>query len=180
MKELTNFTNLYSRVTKLWSLQKNDAVFLGDQPDARTCTFLEGVRIAKNWPSQWHSRYPKGYIGFEDGRHLDLAREQIAGAPAYLFPRNPAIMVICRRLEVENRLLRRLAGCTTEELVVIAQLVSEVAGTPASSMVYLHPGWAERTIRERLMALSIRELETLADLLESQSSAQGRMAMLAA
>ena len=98
----------------------------------------------------------------------------------YLFPRNPAILVVCQRLEVENRLLRRLPGCTPEELVVIAQLVSELAATPVSSMVYLHPGWTERTIRERLLALSIRELETLADLMESQSSPQGCMAMLAA
>lgn len=47
-------------------------------------------------------------------------------------------------------------------------------------MVYLHPGWTERTIRELLLALSIREIKTLADLLESQPGEQGCMAMLAA
>jgi hypothetical protein len=119
-------------------------------------------------------------MGLENSRHFDLAREQIAEWPAYLFSCNPAITVICQRLEAENRLLRRLAECEPEELAVIAQLVLEAAGTPASSMVCLHPGWTERTIRERLLVLSIRELEALADLLKSQASAQGCMAMLAA
>jgi len=193
MKELTNF---YLRITTLGSLQKNDVVFLGDQPDARTCTFLEEVRIARNWPSQWHSCYPEGYIGFEDGRLFDLAREQVAGRPAYLFLWNPAIMDICQRLEAENRLLHLLAGCKPEESVVIAQLVLELAGTPAwpiqptscrrrrnrswaSSMVDHYPGWTERTFRERLRALSIREVKTLADLLEGQV-AQESMTTLAA
>lgn len=49
-------------------------------------------------------------MGLENSRHFDLAREQIAGRPVYLFPCSPAIMVISQRLEAVNRLLHRLTG----------------------------------------------------------------------
>jgi len=39
-------------------------VIIGDTPDIRTCTLLYLDRIVHNWPSQWHSRYPDGYIIF--------------------------------------------------------------------------------------------------------------------
>jgi tetratricopeptide (TPR) repeat protein len=69
-------------------LKRRQKVFMGDDSRLRNCTTLKAAIIENNWPSQWHSRFPDGYILLSvnaDKKYFDLARQTVDGKPAYIF-----------------------------------------------------------------------------------------------
>lgn len=99
-------------------LKRGQKVFLGEKSDARKCDSLEPAEILHNLPSQWHTRYPNGYIQLHmNGKRVnyDIARNGIEGRKVYIFPYSP---------EFENLYLEKNA--TNEKLLEHAQkLVAE-------------------------------------------------------
>lgn len=70
-------------------LKRGRKVFLGDKSDPRNCKYLKEAIVEHNWPSQWHSRFPGGYILLSvngEKKRFDLAQQNVYGKPAYIFP----------------------------------------------------------------------------------------------
>jgi tetratricopeptide (TPR) repeat protein len=75
-------------IKDLKQLKSGQKVFIGDQPNARNCRSLLPARIEHNFPSQWHSKYSRGYIsltGNGEKTYFDIASETIVGKAAYFF-----------------------------------------------------------------------------------------------
>ena len=73
-------------------LHRGQKVFVGDKFDLRNCEYLKEAIVIHNWPSQWHSRFPSGYIllSVREGekkyrKYFDLADQTINGTPSYIF-----------------------------------------------------------------------------------------------
>jgi tetratricopeptide (TPR) repeat protein len=69
-------------------LRRGRKVFLGDNSDLRNCNTLNAATVERNWPSQWHSRFPDGYVLLSvnnDKKYFDLARQTVDGNPSYIF-----------------------------------------------------------------------------------------------
>lgn len=69
-------------------LSRYQRIFIGNKPDARDCDTLELGVVLHNWPSQWHSRYPHGYIQIRiNGRcaNFDIADNSINRKTIYIF-----------------------------------------------------------------------------------------------
>lgn len=82
----------FSCLKSLTELRRGRNVFVGDKADARMANSLIRGTVAHNWPSQWHSRFPSGYIllSVVNGektykKYFDLVHETINGKPRYIF-----------------------------------------------------------------------------------------------
>jgi hypothetical protein len=139
-------------------------VIIGDTPDIRTCTRMYHEQIVHNWPSQWHSRYPDGYIIFASGRKYDRKRRRINSEQAFTFFPTENIEIIFQKHVRKKKIIAGLEIASDEELRVVFELCCERAGQQ------LKRWWsrdsAERYIVSQLEAMSLQELGDLAALLE--------------
>ena len=71
---------------------------MGDKSDPRPCKMLKAAIVEHNCPSQWHSKFPEGYILLsvnDDKKYFDLAQQTIYGKPVYIFSATKEVERIC-------------------------------------------------------------------------------------
>lgn len=98
--------NLFDSLHDFAQLMRHQRILIGNKPDARDCDNLEEAVVLHNWPSQWHSRFPKGYIQMRvrvNGQYVnfDLATNSINRKRVYLFSERPEIKQLISGIEVE-------------------------------------------------------------------------------
>ncbi|MEK7996418.1 MAG: hypothetical protein AAB403_21670 [Planctomycetota bacterium] len=148
---------------------------VGDHPDPERCKFLIKTRVLRNWPSQWHSSFPNGYIEFSrnipfaDGTIFDLRSHTINGKQTYIFRYNYAMDVLCRRCTAINELKCCAEIMQAANLVALAEFVM----TKVAPDFQLRPDplHAKRAILANLQALSLLDLESLVQLAKSSAIA---------
>lgn len=113
-------------------IRKHDRLIIGDGPDALDCHLLNAVTADCNWPSQWHSRFPHGYIGLrkDAGGHLGTSRyfyyniaTGTVGQTAIFLFRFSEVEPLWRRQYLKQELARSVAATTLEDLVSACQLL---------------------------------------------------------
>jgi hypothetical protein len=139
-------------------------LIVGDNADARIAKFRFRSRVKHNWPSQWHTRYKRGYMEFENGKKFDLENQTIGGKPAFLFAVTPEIDILWRRQTFENKIKRSMNEMTPNDRLAAAQLVQELADPRGDIQPF------GRSASLALLAgLSLSELEGLAGLFDMPS-----------
>jgi len=139
-------------------------VIIGDAPDIRTCMRLYQDRIVHNWPSQWHSRYPDGYISFASGRKYDRKRLRINGQEAFIFPITEVTEIFWEKSSTKERIIAKLQAASDKDFRAIFDVFCERAGRQ-------YKGWwsrdsAEQYLLSQLEAMGLQELRDWTALLE--------------
>jgi len=74
------------------NLHRGQKVFLGDEPILENCKYLRAAIVQHNWPSQWHSRFPGGYVSLcivrgekTYRKYFDLQSQTVNEKPRYTF-----------------------------------------------------------------------------------------------
>lgn len=98
-------SDVFTCLNNFHQLKRFRKIFIGNNVDARNCNYLELAMVLHNWPSQWHSRFPKGYIQLLVIRNkqfvnFDIALNSIDGKSVYIFPEQPEI----KRLQSEKEI----------------------------------------------------------------------------
>ena len=150
-------------------------VIVGDNPDARIARFWFRSRVQHNWPSQWHTRYKEGYIEFENWKKFDLASRTIAGKQVSLFPDTPEIYILWRRQTLVTKIKRSVNEMASNDRLAAAQLIQALADLDADSPSVGHSGFFAF-----LQALSVSQLEDLAELFDIPCSKENSAASLIA
>jgi hypothetical protein len=133
-------------------------VIVGDNPDARIAKLLFRSRVAKNWPSQWHTRYKAGYIEFENGKKFDLANQTIRGKSVFLFPDTPGIHILWLRQTLENKIRASVDKLPTKDKSAATPLIRKFIEPAIPNYPFRqHP------VLELLPFLSVCQLEELAE-----------------
>lgn len=149
--------------------RRSQVVVVGDHPDARCASFLYKTSIKNSWPSQWHSKYSKGYIRFTNGKIFDLEKEAIDCRPAYIFPWSKDIEFLYRRQTSEQTILEAFDELCSEDKKALAKLIVETAGLGDKPWFCSMAGdfWVsnQKQVQPYLQTLSLRQLEDLAALL---------------
>ncbi len=133
-------------------------VIVGDNPDARITKFLFRSKVENNWPSQWHTRYKDGYIKFENWEKFDLAKQTIRGKSVFLFPDTPEIYILWVRQTLEDKIKASVDKMAPKDKSTAMQLIQKLV----DSAIHNHP-FGKRLVLELLQALSVSQLEDLAD-----------------
>lgn len=99
--------NLFDSLHDFGQLMRYQRVFIGNKPDARDCDYLELAVVLHNWPSQWHSRFPKGYIQLRVIRNnqqvnFDIAANSVNGREIYIFLERTGIERLRAEKEIET------------------------------------------------------------------------------
>jgi hypothetical protein len=141
--------------------REKQVLIVADNGDARIAEFRFRSRVKHNWPSQWHTRYKRGYIEFENGNKYDLENQTVAGKPAFLFAVTPEIDILWRRQILEDKIKRSMNEMTPNDRLAAAQLVQEL-GDPKFE---IQP-FGRCASPALLPALSLSELEGLAGLFD--------------
>ncbi len=144
-------------------------VIVADAADIRTCTRLYRDRIAHNWPSQGHSRYPDGYIILASGKKYDRKRLRINGEEAFIFRVSEDAEIILAKHNLKGKIIAMLDIASDEEFRVIYELFCESAGQQCVGRWWPRDS-AERYIVSQLEAMGLRELRDWAALLEGPAS----------
>jgi hypothetical protein len=120
----------------LSSIKKGDILLIGNGPHARYCRFVARAVVERNWPSQWHTRFPRGYIQLCDELsciHLfDLASQTINGSPAFLFEATKVERLRRRQLALDC-IVEWLDSATFGELRSLVDLLVEAFHLPPPS-----------------------------------------------
>jgi hypothetical protein len=140
-------------------------VFLGDHEDAERCKKLERTRIALYAPSQWHQRFPDGYIQFRTGRGwggrrlFDLRHRTINGTLTYIFEDSEGVDLLCRRLKALNQTREYTKLHRGDDLRAYWDLV--VPRVDPQRSLWGGEDWLRRQIWEALPVLGLGDLEAL-------------------
>jgi hypothetical protein len=143
-------------------------VIIGNTPDIGTCTRLYKDRILHNWPSQWHSRYPGGYIIFAGGNKYDRKRQRVNGEEEFIFRMTEDTEIIFQKHNLKGKIIAMLDIASDEELRVVSELFCERAGQQCKEWWWRDS--AEEYILSRLEAIGLQELHDLAALLEGRAN----------
>ena len=148
--------------------KRGQRVFVGDHQDAERCKFLRKTKVQENWPSQWRSRFPEGYIEFADhipfvrGRFFDLESRTINGKEVFIFEWDEAIDILSRRLSALRKCQRYAEILPRGDLLYdYAQFV--LSTVDPKLRVWRVEDWARRHIQRYLPALGLRDLELLVE-----------------
>lgn len=98
--------NAFNCLNDFSQLKRFRKIFIGNKPDARDCDYLEPAVVLHNWPSQWHSRFPKGYIQLRvirNNQHVnfDIATNSINAKGIYIFLEQTEIQRLRSEKEIE-------------------------------------------------------------------------------
>lgn len=159
-RHIKNFTQLSG-----WKRQR---VLVGDKPHLLECQSLELTAIKHNWPSQWHSKYPGGYITFDSGKKFDRFRQTTDGKPVFLFRFNESTEVFYERFTLERRILAHLEGLSERDAGALKHLIVELGGVQGFSADFI-PFIPSSSIWNYLMRLSVVQLQDLDALLSIPS-----------
>jgi hypothetical protein len=69
-------------------IKKHQILVIGGGKDARDDCLNSKVIVDCNWPSQWHTSFPAGYIRLRDSEsylYFDLSNRTVDGKPVFLF-----------------------------------------------------------------------------------------------
>jgi hypothetical protein len=147
--------------------RRHRIVFVGDHEDAERCRELRKARITLYAPSQWHDRFPGGYIQFGWGRGwmgrklFDIDRRTINGTPAYIFEDDRGIDLLYRRLNALNQLKIYARTLPSRDIAAYWDLVVkpfEPQPRPWGGEDYLR-----LQILQSLQTLGLADLESLVD-----------------
>jgi hypothetical protein len=163
-KELFGCVNNFARLNG-WKKQE---VLICDNSDIRIAESLYKTRVKHNWPSQWHTRFPGGYIKFENGREFDLRTQTVEGKPVYIFVFTEVTEIFYRKGLARKKILRALREALGEDWKSMADLVAEAAGL--ASRFAWDRRRAEQEIAGILHLLEPQQLQDLSDLLTFKSS----------
>jgi hypothetical protein len=116
----------FSCVAEFWRLgdgRDNMKVVIGDSPDFRTAEDSFEDRILNNRPSQWHTRYPSGYIRVERTRKLfDLEDGTIDGNKRYIFPFGKVGMEFLMQ-HARRAIIDRMNSAQREDWITLNRIV---------------------------------------------------------
>jgi hypothetical protein len=147
--------------------RRGRSVFVGDHEDAERCKKLENTKIVLYAPSQWHDRFPDGYIQFgwgrgREGRKLfDLKRQVIHDTPAYIFENNKGIDLLYRHLKALNQLRNYVQTLQSGDLMACWELV--VKRIEPESRPWGREDYLRCQILQFLPFLGLQYLESLVD-----------------
>jgi len=147
--------------------RRKQVILVGNRPDARSAELFYKTSVKNNWPSQWHSKYRKGYIRFANGEILDLAKQTIDGREVYIFLWSEDIEFLYRRQTSERTILEAFEKLPSQDRKALGNLILETADLG-------HEPWfcsesdlwvvSQTQIRPYLQILSLRQLEDSAAL----------------
>jgi hypothetical protein len=138
--------------------RERNELFLGDAPDTRICEILLAVKVLQNHPSQWHSRFPNGYIRLftADKRRIYFDRRgSVDGNPRYLFKTNDYVIEIAKQIALRSSIRRWAETATTADLGALLDLEGKCSWSKFLAAV---PSMAQSSITRNSM---IRELSAL-------------------
>lgn len=153
---INNFTELSG-----W---KRQMVLVGDEADLLECRSLELTAIRHSWPSQWHSKYPGGYIIFDNGKRFDIFHQTIDRKPVSLFWFNEFTEVFYERFKVERRILTHLKKLPEEDAGALKHVVVELSGEKGLPADFI-PFIPLSSVLKYLMRLSVAQLRDIDALL---------------
>jgi hypothetical protein len=139
--------------------RRKQDVIVGDSPDARIERFRFRSKILNNWPSQGHTKYKEGYIRFENGKKFDLANQTVGGKPAFLFVVTPKMDILWHRQTRENEIKGRFDKMPPQDKLAASRLTQELTNSEVDNYF-----WGESRFLELLPALSVSQLDDLAEL----------------
>ena len=151
--------------------RRKQDVIVGDNRDARIAKFRFRSRIVNNWPSQGHARYKAGYIKFENGKKFDLANQTVGGKPAFIFLVTREIYILNRRRTLENEIRDRVGKMPPKDKLAATQLIQECTDSDVDNYFF-----GDFRFLELLPALSLPQLEELAELFAQRSDGQKSVA----
>jgi len=160
-KRVTNFGELNGR--------KKQRVLIGDQPHLLECRSLELTRVKHNWPSQWHSKYPGGYIIFDNGKRFAIFQQTIDEKPVFLFWFNEFTEVFYERFKAERSILTHLKKLPEEHAGALKHLVFELSGEKGLPADFI-PFIPLSGVLKYLMRLSVAQLQDVDALLSIPGS----------
>lgn len=156
-QSVENFTSLDG-----W---RKNACVIGDGPDARTCRLLFRTNVKFHWTTHWPSKYPEGYIGFENGERFCVAKQTIDGKRVFIFHWSKCLKVLWQRAQNQEKLELWLHDASQEETFAFLQIIEEYLGLPrrtGASLCYLY---LPSLRAEALDYLCILDAGTIASLL---------------
>jgi hypothetical protein len=121
MKEAS--VDLFGCVKYFFCLKAWDRVLIATDPDIRKADFLCKTRVIHNWPAKCSSRFPQGYIAFENETKFDLKNQTINGQRVYIFECNEI-----NEVYFQKRLV-------IKKIVELFKAVSEKDWKPAADLV---------------------------------------------
>jgi hypothetical protein len=165
MKEAS--VDLFSCAESFAGLKAWHRVLIGADPDIRKANFLSKTRVIHNWPSQWHSTFPEGYIALENGERFDLKNHTISRVKVYIFRCSEINEAYFRKRLAINKIVERLTGAPKEDLRAVQELLLEAAGLAPrlAPRFWWDRRGAEREIIVILFLLGPKQLRDLEDLL---------------
>ncbi|MGA2606770.1 MAG: hypothetical protein ABSH01_04850 [Terriglobia bacterium] len=145
---------------------EKQVLIVADNADARIAEFRFRSWVKHNWPSQWHTRYKRGYIEFENGNKYDLENQTVAGKPAFLFAVTPEIDILWRRQILERKIIHSLNEMPPDDRSAAAQLIQECADPRVDIRSF-----GQSAPLALLAALSVSQLGGFADLFDMPGGA---------
>ena len=159
-RSVENLDSLYVRRRR-----HKPQVIIGNAADIRECTILYRDRIVHNWPSQWRSRYPDGYIVFASRNIYDRSRRTINGEKRFIFRVSPDTNMFFDKHFEKEKIIAALEVATDEELRIIDELCCEGEDGRCPEWWWSRAS-AEQRIVSQVEAMNLQELRDLAALLE--------------
>ena len=142
--------------------REKQQIAVADSADARTGRFLFLDRIKHKWPSQWRTRYKRGYIEFfENHKKFDLQNQTIGGKRVFLFNVTPEIYNLRCRQTFEEKIMRRMNEIAPNERSASERLIHELADSKGCDQFFR---WSDA--HALLPALSLSQLGDLAELFD--------------
>jgi hypothetical protein len=142
--------------------RKKQQIAVADSADARTGRILFLDKVKLNWPSQWHTRYERGYIEFlENHKKFDLQKQTIDGKKVFLFPVTPQIHNLYSRQTFEEKIIHSMNEMAPNDRSAAERLIHDLAD-PKGCDRFLR--WSD--VYALLPALGLSQLRDLAELFD--------------